>query len=135
MFIQRRTIEASRIVGAARARRAKGIDITDLAGHAPSGEAESSGEFPRDDWDDLSPWKTLAQQHDEDALRSAVRFLPNSPLPLRDVTRLRYFDNWLIESGDEGIVTLSTHFDKTPRTIRSWLRKAEEKLGDILQQS
>ena len=135
VFLKRRTIEASRLVGVARGRRAKGIDIADIAGHAPSGEAESSGEAPRDDWDDFSPWQTLAQQHEEDALRSGVRSLPNSPLPLRDVTRLRYFDGWRIESGDEGAVTLSSHFDKTPRTIRSWLRKAEEKLGDILKQS
>lgn len=135
IFLRGRTTDASRIVGVARGRRSKNIDINDLAGHAPNGDTESSGESPRDNWDDLSPWKTLAQQHEEDALRRAVRGLSNSPIPLQDVTRLRYFDRWQIESGDAGVVTLSTHFERTPKTIRSWLRKAEKQLRDILQQS
>lgn len=135
IFLQGRTTDASRIIGVARGRRAKNIDINDLAGHAPNGDTESRGESPSENWDDLSPWKTLAQQHEEDALRRAVRGLSNSPVPLRDVMRLRHFDRWQIESGDAGVVTLSTHFERTPKTIRSWLRKAEKQLRDILQQS
>ncbi len=46
--------------------------------------------------------------------------------PLRTVFILRYKYNMQVESIDPNEPTLSNHFDKTPRTIRNWLKKADE---------
>ena len=41
---------------------------------------------------------------------------------------LRHYWGWPIEDQDPCVQTISRHFNKTPRTIRNWLRKAEQKL-------
>jgi DNA-directed RNA polymerase specialized sigma24 family protein len=46
--------------------------------------------------------------------------------PLRTVFFLRYKYLMQVESIDPNEPTLSNHFDKTPRTIRNWLKKADE---------
>ena len=46
--------------------------------------------------------------------------------PLRTVFILRYKYLMQVESIDPNVPTLSNHFDKTPRTIRHWLKKADE---------
>ncbi len=46
--------------------------------------------------------------------------------PLRTVFILRYKYNMQVESIDPNEPTLRNHFDKTPRPIRNWLKKADE---------
>ena len=46
----------------------------------------------------------------------------------RCVYLLRYYWGWPIEDQDPSVQTISRHFNKTPRTIRNWLRNAEQKL-------
>ena len=48
--------------------------------------------------------------------------------PYRTAIILRYKEEWQIESNDPNELTLSKYFQKTPRTIRNWLREAEKAL-------
>lgn len=48
---------------------------------------------------------------------------------LRIVYILRKYWGWPIESLDPQIITLSTYFDRTPKTIRNWLKQAEDSLS------
>jgi hypothetical protein len=41
---------------------------------------------------------------------------------------LRHYGRWPIEHRDPDIPTISRHFDRDPRTIRNWLKKAEQAL-------
>jgi len=45
--------------------------------------------------------------------------------PLRSVFLLREYYGWPIEDKDPNVPTISSHFGKTPRTIRNWLRRAD----------
>ncbi|MXZ23467.1 MAG: sigma-70 family RNA polymerase sigma factor [Caldilineaceae bacterium SB0665_bin_21] len=46
--------------------------------------------------------------------------------PIRSAYLLRHYAEWPIEDRDPTIRTISRRFDKTPRTIRNWLSKANE---------
>jgi len=60
-----------------------------------------------------------------DLIRDAVsRIEP----PYRTAFLLRYFAGWPIEHQDPSVRTISRHFGRDPRTIRNWLRRAEEAL-------
>jgi DNA-directed RNA polymerase specialized sigma24 family protein len=48
--------------------------------------------------------------------------------PYRTLVVLRYYDGWPVESNDPEELTISKHFNKTPRTIRNWLAAADERL-------
>ena len=41
---------------------------------------------------------------------------------------LRHCAGWEVENHDPSVMTISRYFNRTPRTIRNWLRGAEEKL-------
>ena len=45
---------------------------------------------------------------------------------LRSVYLLRHYWGWPIEDQDPCVQTISRHFNKTPRTIRNWLARAEK---------
>jgi DNA-directed RNA polymerase specialized sigma24 family protein len=49
--------------------------------------------------------------------------------PYRTVFVLRYYEGWPIEDRDPAVPTISRHFNKTPRTIRNWMRDAERALA------
>ena len=49
--------------------------------------------------------------------------------PFRSAFLLRYFYQWPIEDQNSDVRTISQHFNKTPRTIRNWLARAEECLA------
>ena len=49
--------------------------------------------------------------------------------PLRSAFLLRHYAEWPIEDQDPAVRTISRHFGKTPRTIRNWLARAEERLA------
>ena len=48
--------------------------------------------------------------------------------PYRSAFLLRHA-GWAIEDQDPGVPTISRQFEKTPRTIRNWLKKADEQLA------
>lgn len=48
--------------------------------------------------------------------------------PYRTAYLLRHYEGWPIEDRDPAIQTISRRFDKTPRTIRNWLSRADETL-------
>jgi DNA-directed RNA polymerase specialized sigma24 family protein len=49
--------------------------------------------------------------------------------PYRTAFVLRYYEGWPIEDQDPAVPTISRYFDKTPRTIRNWMRDAEQTLA------
>ena len=49
--------------------------------------------------------------------------------PIRSAFLLRHYYGWLIEDLDPSVRTISWHFEKTPRTIRNWLARADERLA------
>jgi DNA-directed RNA polymerase specialized sigma24 family protein len=131
-FLKKRVGDVGR-VGINRGRAERTVEITRIAGHDDGEDELPFAAFePLDSWDDLSSWKTLTEAHDEEAIRAAVRELPNKPFPLREVTRLRYFNGWEIGYGDTQGVTLASQFQRSPKTITTWLQKAAERLRDIL---
>ena len=50
--------------------------------------------------------------------------------PIRSAYLLRHYAGWKIEDQDPAVPTISRHFDKTPRTIRNWLAKADRYLAE-----
>ena len=52
--------------------------------------------------------------------------LAQLPTKLRTVFILRHYWDWPIESLDPQIVTISKFYDKTPKTIRNWLKQADD---------
>jgi hypothetical protein len=44
---------------------------------------------------------------------------------------LRHRDGMEIENKDPDVMTISKRFGRRPRTIRNWLRGAEEKLQEL----
>ena len=48
--------------------------------------------------------------------------------PIRSAYLLRHHRGWPIEDRDPAVQTISRHFGKTPRTIRNWLARADERL-------
>lgn len=55
--------------------------------------------------------------------------LEGVPEPFRTAFILRHAEGWQVESKDPAEPTISGYFGKTPRTIRTWLDKAEEFLS------
>jgi DNA-directed RNA polymerase specialized sigma24 family protein len=48
----------------------------------------------------------------------------------RSAFLLRHYDGWKIESKDPNVLTISKYLNRTPETIRNWLRNADAKLKD-----
>lgn len=134
-FLRYRTIDVTRAAGVIRGREALSVDVADVDGNSSGDGAPTSKGVPVGGWESVTPWESLTQEHESDLVQAAMRQLSNHPTPYRDVLRLRYIEGWQIESSDAGLVTLATYYERAPRTISSWLRKAEDRLRDILQQS
>ncbi len=106
----------NRSVGQQR-RAAKNVPLSSLAGQeiAPSDDesiSTSSQEF-----------RDTALTADELALcQDALNTVDE---PYRTAFILHHYHGWPIESIDSTALTISRYFNKTPRTIRNWLAKAE----------
>lgn len=48
--------------------------------------------------------------------------------PYRTAFILRHYHDWPIESKDADVLTISSYYKKEPRTIRNWLKRAEQAL-------
>lgn len=70
----------------------------------------------------ISPEKELV-------LKRAVAALPSS---IKEVFVLYHFDGWKIHSNDPEEITISFLYGKSEKTIRNWIRQAEETVRDFL---
>lgn len=61
----------------------------------------------------------------DDLIRDALSRVDE---PFRSAFLLRHYFDWPIEDQDPAVRTISRHFGKDPRTIRNWLKKADEAL-------
>lgn len=62
---------------------------------------------------------------ENDLIRDALSRIDE---PFRSAFLLRHYFDWPVEDQDPAVRTISRHFGKDPRTIRNWLKKAEESL-------
>lgn len=80
----------------------------------------------------LSPEQILVNAETQRLLKEhADRLLENLDPEVREAYILRHRDGMEIENKDPGVMTISKHFGRTPRTIRNWLKGAEEKLQEL----
>ena len=80
----------------------------------------------------ISPEQILvnaeAQQRREE---KAERLLEQLDPEVREAYILRNRDGMEIENKDPDVMTISKHFGRDPRTIRNWLKGAQEKLQEL----
>ncbi len=82
--------------------------------------------------DSLSPEKILENAETQRHLKGqAERLLQTLDPEIREAYILRHRDGMEIENKDPDVMTISKHFGRTPRTIRNWLKGAEEKLQEL----
>ncbi len=87
-----------------------------------SGPDEGDDEEPAEDRNILGHTRYLSPP-DHVLIVDALAHIPPH---CRDAFVLRHYHNWQIESKDSAEPTISEALDKTPRTIRNWLKTAEE---------
>ncbi|MCL4239730.1 MAG: hypothetical protein KJ048_00105 [Dehalococcoidia bacterium] len=90
------------------------------------------------DGDEEPEWVARPRDHDAVTSPSGEMGVINDALirdalsridePFRSAFLLRHYFDWPIEHQDPAVRTISRHFAKDPRTIRNWLKKAEESL-------
>ena len=107
-------------------REQEDLPLTSLAG------------YDTEDSDELSP-NMVVPTPDSAMVRSAEsEFIENHVIqaalqqleePVRTAYLLRHYEGWPIEDQDPAVRTISNHFEKTPRTIRNWLAKADDRLA------
>lgn len=86
-------------------------------------EFDSLGDHPDLDCDTVEDIGVI--RVDLDAAAPGLAALDD---PYRTAFILRYYSGWLIEHKDPEIPTISRHFNRDPRTIRNWLKKADQAL-------
>ncbi len=103
------------------------------AKHADIEEVEqSNGKKKALRSDSLSPEQILLNQETlRLATEQAEGLLERLDPEVREAYMLRHRDGMEIENKDPDVMTISKHFGRTPRTIRTWLRGAEEKLQEL----
>ena len=87
--------------------------------YMPDGDREGSAPAPNSS----IPNERWGSSVERDVL--VVDALQSLEEPLRTVYVLYYLQDWPIESKDPNKLTLSKYYNKTSKTIRNWLRKAE----------
>jgi len=68
---------------------------------------------------------TSLSQEDLSLIKSGLSVLTE---PYKTVFLLRYYEGWPIRSNDPTEITISSHFNKTPRTVQNWLDTAKGEL-------
>lgn len=68
---------------------------------------------------------TSLSQEDLSLIKSGLSVLAE---PYKTAFLLRHYQGWPIRSNDPTEITISSHFNKTPRTIQNWLDTAEREL-------
>lgn len=86
-------------------------------------------EQENNDAEDKTPFELEAKQSlSQDELiylKDSLNMLPDN---LRTAFVLYHLEDWQIESNDAQVPTIAGYFNKTPRTIRNWIREAEKLL-------
>jgi RNA polymerase sigma factor (sigma-70 family) len=80
----------------------------------------------------LSP-EQIVEQNETKRLRAqrAEGLLKNLEPDVREAYRLRHEEGMEIENKDPNVMTISKRFQRSPRTIQNWLKRAEEKLQQL----
>lgn len=108
-----------------RKRAQAAVPLSWLAGYdRDSGDEPEQVVWPRDLAAVTSPSGETAVIED-DLIRDALSRIDE---PFRSAFLLRHYFDWPVEDQDPAVRTISRHFGKDPRTIRNWLKKAEESL-------
>lgn len=68
---------------------------------------------------------TSLSQEDLSLIKSGLSVLTE---PYKTAFLLRHYQGWPIRSNDPTEITISSHFNKTPRTVQNWLDTAEREL-------
>ena len=102
------------------------IPLTSLAGN-DGGDADALTHKGREQAPSTLTTCTVESEEIEELIHEALSQLEE---PLRSAYLLRHHKGWLIEHQDPTVRTISRHFNKTPRTIRNWLARAEERLAE-----
>ena len=99
--------------------------------------AESSGDYDQATIDALTqqgavvvPTTSASRSVESEAIDKVLTEAALHQLeePLRSAYLLRHYLSWPIEDQDLTVQTISQYFGKTPRTIRNWLSRADERL-------
>lgn len=105
-------------------REQQNVPLSSLAGYDHD-ETDEDARHPRSNKIEVaSPSAELVVIQD-DQIRDALSHVDE---PYRSAFLLRNYLSWPIEDQDTSVQTISRHFGKDPRTIRNWLRKADEML-------
>jgi len=96
------------------------VTLSSLAGY-DGPDDDDAVRTPRPAFADPSP-----SAEETILLREGLNAIPE---PYRTAFVLHVYHDWQIESNDPAVMTISRHFQKTPRTIRNWLKRAEEALA------
>ena len=101
------------------------VSISSLAGYDHDEDDHDERVVrPHDDAALASPSGELAVIQ-SDLIRDALSRIEE---PFRSAYLLRHYAGWPIEDQDPNVQTISRQFGKDPRTIRNWLKKADEAL-------
>jgi len=93
------------------------------------GIERSNGKKHRLHVDPLSPEQILEQAETKQLRKQrADELLKKLDPGVREAYRLRHEEGMEIENKDPDVMTISKHFQRSPRPIRNWLKAAEEKL-------
>jgi len=94
------------------------VPLSSIAGYEPDGDDDVRNRIQLDDVVDTS----ISMEH-RTLYREGLRTLEE---PYRTAFILRHYEGWQIEAKDPSLPTLSRFFKTTPRTIHSWLARAED---------
>jgi len=77
--------------------------------------------------DAREPTLTVSTIEQRELIRDALASIDE---PFRTAFVLYHYHDWPTESKSAGVLTISSYFKKDPRTIRNWLRRAEQALSE-----
>lgn len=99
-----------------------------VAGYeGPSEEGEEQGNRKRRVSGSEPPQEAgLSAEQRTTGLDAVTEVLDRVDEPYRTAFVLRHYYDWPIETKDTSLPSISGYFEKTPRTIREWLRRAKE---------
>ena len=94
---------------------------------APYKDNEPHDDDLAKDVDAREPTLTVSTIEQRELIRDALASIDE---PFRTAFVLYHYQDWPIESKDAGVLTISSYFKKTPRTIQNWLKQAEQALSE-----
>lgn len=112
----------------ARRRTRSQVELSALPGYdGPDAERTDAAALTDDELQRVSVQPLPAASLDIHVIAQALSQLPEN---LRSAFLLRHYYEWPIEDADPTVPTISRHLNRTPRTIRTWLKEAERLLAN-----